>query len=144
MWLKQAAEGIPTDSLSVSFNQMYRAYVVYYPGTTNRYITRIAGIEMGFGPRYLLEEKLEAVKAAGYGATIPADVVQFEQIEELKTPLKVLLGKKKYLEMSEDEKEAAILENLQLSDKDDPGRVTGYEDSLKRINDPEKIKVTVI
>lgn len=143
MWLKQAADGLPLDQLSVSFNNMYRAYVVYYPGTTNRYITRIAGIEMGFGPRYLLEEKLEEVKAA-YPVTVPGDVVQSAMIEELKRPLSVLLGKKKYLSMSEEDKEAAILENLQISDKDDPGRVTGYEDSIRRINDPEKIKVTVI
>ena len=154
MWLKHAVDGIPVQDLAVSFNQMYRSYLIYFPGDINRYITKIANVEMGFGPRYLLEDKLQEVKEA-YPVSVPVDVVQAESIEELKRPLKVLLGKIDWTAMNkkreerqnphrvhtDEEIQNTVSDGMQ-SDKNE--HTTGVEDSLHRINEHEHVHDTSI
>jgi len=140
MWLRLAGEGLPTKSLTVSFDNMWRDYVIYYPGSQDKYIVLIAGVPFGFGPRYMLNKHLKTVKGS-YPVTIPQDVIQVEKIPQLSQPVHRLLGKKqKYLRIPESEREAIIDQTFSPSDKDE--HVTGYEDSIRRINEREKIKIT--
>ena len=141
MWLKLAAEGIPTKDLAVSFNQMYRAYLLYYPGTNNKYVTNIAGTEFGMGPRYLLEKKLKEVKKS-YPVTVPINVIQAEPIEELKRPLKVLLGKKRYLRVHDTDAIQDTVSTGDQSNKDDGTRP--HTNTMQRVNEHEVIHSTEV
>ena len=80
------------DSLIVSFNEMYRDYVVYYPGSIDKYITNIGDIELGFGPRYLLHKLLKEVRKANPDGTVDNGSVVVKTIPQLPEPLTRRLG----------------------------------------------------
>lgn len=78
--------------LTVSFNEMYRDYVIYYPGHTDWYITNIVDIELGFGPRYLLYKLLKDVEKANPDGTVDSGSVVVKTIPVLPEPLTRRLG----------------------------------------------------
>lgn len=80
------------DSLLVSFNEMYRDYVIYYPGSIDKYITNIGDIELGFGPRYLLHKLLKEVRKANPDGTVDNGSVVVKTIPQLPEPLTRRLG----------------------------------------------------
>ena len=80
------------DSLLVSFNEMYRDYVIYYPGHIDWYITNIGDIELGFGPRYLLHKLLKEVRKANPDGTVDNGSVVVKTIPQLPEPLIRRLG----------------------------------------------------
>lgn len=80
------------DSLIVSFNEMYRDYVIYYPGSIDKYITNIGDIELGFGPRYLLHKLLREVRKANPDGTVDNGSVVVKTIPQLPEPLIRRLG----------------------------------------------------
>lgn len=80
------------DSLLVSFNEMYRDYVIYYPGSIDKYITNIGDIELGFGPRYLLHKLLKEVRKANPDGTVDNGSVVVKTIPQLPEPLIRRLG----------------------------------------------------
>lgn len=80
------------DSLIVSFNEMYRDYVIYYPGSIDKYITNIGDIELGFGPRYLLHKLLREVRKANPDGTVDNGSIVVKTIPQLPEPLTRRLG----------------------------------------------------
>ena len=80
------------DSLLVSFNEMFRDYVVYYPGSIDKYITNIGDIELGFGPRYLLHKLLREVRKANPDGNVDNGSVVVKTIPQLPEPLVRRLG----------------------------------------------------
>lgn len=100
------------DSLLVSFNEMYRDYVIYYPGSIDKYITNIGDIELGFGPRYLLHKLLKEVRRANPDGTVDNGSVVVKTIPELPEPLTRRLGQLN---------KKACGEDLPTSNKDIPG-----------------------
>lgn len=80
------------DSLMVSFQEMYRDYVIYYPGSIDKYITNIGDIELGFGPRYLLHKLLKEVRKANPDGTVDNGSVVVKTIPQLPEPLIRRLG----------------------------------------------------
>lgn len=80
------------DSLLVSFNEMFRDYVIYYPGSIDKYITNIGDIELGFGPRYLLHKLLREVRKANPDGTVDNGSVVVKTIPQLPEPLIRRLG----------------------------------------------------
>lgn len=79
-------------SLMVSFNEMYRDYVIYYPGHIDWYITNIGDIELGFGPRYLLQKLLREVEKANPDGTVDKGSIVVKTIPQLPEPLTRRLG----------------------------------------------------
>jgi hypothetical protein len=77
---------------TISFNEMYRDYVIYFPGHIDWYITRIGDQEAGFGPRYLLKKILDNVEKANPDGTIDSGSVEVRTIPELPEPLIRRLG----------------------------------------------------
>jgi len=100
------------DSLLVSFNEMYRDYVIYYPGSIDKYITNIGDIELGFGPRYLLHKLLREVRKANPDGTVDNGSVVVKTIPQLPEPLIRRLGSLN---------KQACGEDLPTSNKDVPG-----------------------
>lgn len=84
---------IPIKSLMISFNEMYKDYVVYYPGTVNMYITYIGDETLGFGPRYLLKKILDKVEKANPDGTVDSGSIEVRIIPKLPEPLIRRLGK---------------------------------------------------
>lgn len=80
------------DSLMVSFQEMYRDYVIYYPGSIDKYITNIGDVELGFGPRYLLHKLLREVRKANPDGTVDNGSVVVKTIPQLPEPLIRRLG----------------------------------------------------
>lgn len=83
---------IPVKSLMISFNEMYKDYVVYYPGTVDMYITYIGDQTLGFGPRYLLKKILEQVAKANPDGTVDSGSIEVRTIPKLPEPLIRRLG----------------------------------------------------
>lgn len=83
---------IPIKSLMISFNEMYKDYVVYYPGTVNMYITYIGDQTLGFGPRYLLKKILDQVAKANPDGTVDSGSIEVRTIPKLPEPLIRRLG----------------------------------------------------
>lgn len=83
---------IPVSSLMISFNEMYKDYVVYYPGTVNMYITYIGDETLGFGPRYLLKKILKQVEKANPDGTVDSGSIEVRTIPKLPEPLIRRLG----------------------------------------------------
>lgn len=83
---------IPVKSLMISFNEMYKDYVVYYPGTVDMYITYIGDETLGFGPRYLLKKILEKVEKANPDGTVDSGSIEVRTIPKLPEPLIRRLG----------------------------------------------------
>lgn len=83
---------IPIKSLMISFNEMYKDYVVYYPGTVDMYITYIGDQTLGFGPRYLLKKILEQVEKANPDGTVDSGSIEVRTIPKLPEPLIRRLG----------------------------------------------------
>ena len=79
-------------SLMVSFNEMFRDYVIYYPGHIDWYITNIGDIELGFGPRYLLQKLLREVEKANPDGTVDKGSIVVKTIPQLPEPLTRRLG----------------------------------------------------
>lgn len=100
------------DSLIVSFNEMFRDYVVYYPGSIDKYITNIGDVELGFGPRYLLHKLLKEIRRANPDGTVDNGSVVVKTIPELPEPITRRLGQLN---------KKACGEDLPTSNKDVPG-----------------------
>ena len=83
---------IPVKSLMISFNEMYKDYVVYYPGTVDMYITYIGDQTLGFGPRYLLKKILDQVSKANPDGTVDSGSIEVRTIPKLPEPLIRRLG----------------------------------------------------
>lgn len=83
---------IPVKSLMISFNEMYKDYVVYYPGTVDMYITYIGDQTLGFGPRYLLKKILDQVAKANPDGTVDSGSIEVRTIPKLPEPLIRRLG----------------------------------------------------
>lgn len=100
------------DSLMISFNEMYRDYVIYYPGSIDKYICEIGTIELGFGPRYLLHKLLREVRKANPDGTVDNGSVVVKTIPQLPEPLIRRLGNLN---------KQACGEDFPTSNKDVPG-----------------------
>ena len=83
---------IPVKSLMISFNEIYKDYVVYYPGTVDMYITYIGDQTLGFGPRYLLKKILDQVAKANPDGTVDSGSIEVRTIPKLPEPLIRRLG----------------------------------------------------
>ena len=135
-------------SLMVSFNEMYRDYVIYYPGHIDWYITNIGDIELGFGPRYLLQKLLREVEKANPDGTVDKGSIVVKTIPQLPEPLTRRLGQLN---------REACGEDLPTSNKDIPGSFgepehmsidTDVEDKAERhtqeTNNPDKKTINVV
>lgn len=96
-------EELNISDLQISFNEMYRDYVIYYPGHIDWYITNIGDIELGFGPRYLLHKLIKEIEKANPDGTIDSGSIVVKTIPELPEPLTRRLGQlAKQAESNED------------------------------------------
>jgi hypothetical protein len=96
---------------TISFNEMYRDYVIYFPGHIDWYITRIGDLDAGFGPRYLLKKILEQVEKANPDGTIDSGSVEVRTIPELPEPLIRRLGQNSSLNPTKtNEYEKAVMQ----------------------------------
>lgn len=100
------------DSLLVSFNEMFYDYVIYYPGSIDKYICAIDSIEFGFGPRYLLHKLLKEVRRANPDGTVDNGSVVVKTIPQLPEPITRRLGSLN---------KQACGEDFPTSNKDIPG-----------------------
>lgn len=97
-WLIQAKivekpeQDIQLSDLMISFNETFKDYVIYFPGTTDQYITRIGDVELGFGPRYLLKKLLFDVKKVNPSGKINTSYIEVRTIPHLDEPLMRRLG----------------------------------------------------
>lgn len=91
--IEYAPQDIPISKFNISFQEMFRDYVIYFPGTTDQYVTRIGDTDLGFGPRYLLKKLLYEVHQSNPDGTVNTSYIEVRTIPKLEEPIMRRLGK---------------------------------------------------